>query len=198
MARRISNRDRILDAAAQLLYRRGYSGTSIEDIVAASGVSKSNFYYHFPSKEDLGLAVLAVRKEALDRLMSATLRDPGRSPTSRLASFMAALLDYQESELDRHGCPFGNLAAEMTEHSERIRCFLSRLFSDLAREIAEVIRLGQSVGDIRRDLEAGELATLMLQTVQGMQLIIKCDKDARPARTSGALLVELMKADRTT
>jgi len=179
-----------------MLYRSGYNGVSVDDIVAASGVSKSNFYYHFPSKEDLGLAVLSARRDVLEQLMDATLRDKERSPATRLAAFFAAILDHQESELDRHGCPFGNLVAEMTEHSERIRCFLSGLFADLTREIAEVIRLGQVTGDFRDDVAAEDLASLALQTLQGMQLIIKCDRDPRPARTSGSVLVELMRPSR--
>lgn len=194
--RRLNNRERILHTAGELLYRRGYNGTSVDDIVEASGVSKSNFYYHFPSKEDLGIAVLSVRREELERMLRETLGDPSRSPASRLAAFVAAVLDHQESELDRCGCPFGNLVAEMTEHSERIRCFLSGLFADITRELAEVIRIGQVSGELRRDADADELATLILQTLQGMQLIIKCDKDPRPARMTGALLVDLMKSPR--
>lgn len=194
--RRTNNRERILHTAREMLYRQGYNGTSVDDIVEASGVSKSNFYYHFPSKEDLGIAVLSLRREEMESLLRRTLRDEGRSPASRLAAFLTAILDHQESDLDRHGCPFGNLAAEMTDHSERIRCFLSGLFADLASELADVIRVGQASGQIRRDVDPVELATLILQAVQGMQLIMKCDKDARPARMSGALLVELMKAPR--
>lgn len=177
-----------------MLYTRGYNSTSVDDIVAASGVSKSNFYYHFPSKEDLGIAVLAARREELEQMMNSTLRDRERSPAGRLAAFFAAILDHQESMLDHHGCPFGNLVAEVTEHSERIRCFLSGLFADLAREIADVIRLGQATGDFRDDFDAGEMAQLVLQTLQGMQLIIKCDRNPEPARASGTLLVELLKA----
>lgn len=188
-----NNRERILHTAVEMLYRRGYNGTSVDDIVRAAGVSKSNFYYHFPSKEDLGIAVLSLRRDEMEHLLSETLHDRDRGPLSRLAAFLAALLDHQEAELDRNGCPFGNLVAEMTEHSERIRCFLSGLFADLTSAIAEVVRQGQSVGDIRTDVSPTELATLIVQTLQGMQLIVKCEKDSRPARKTGSLLIELLR-----
>jgi len=58
MRRECGNRVRILDAAARLFHRRGFQPTSLDEIVAASGVCRSNLYYHFASKEELGLAVL--------------------------------------------------------------------------------------------------------------------------------------------
>ncbi|NLH99845.1 MAG: TetR/AcrR family transcriptional regulator [Chthonomonadales bacterium] len=190
----MNNRDRILQTAGEMLYRQGYNSTSVDDIAAAAGVSKSNFYYHFPSKEDLGLAVLSIRREKLERLLVDTLRDTSRGPLSRLAGFLSALLDHQEDELERRGCPFGNLVAEMTEHSERMRCFLHGVFQDMIGDIAAVIAEGQSVGQIRDDLDAQAVARLLVQTIQGMHLIVKCDRDARAARVSGNLLIDLIAA----
>jgi len=193
-ARRTSNRDRLLQAAGEMLYRQGYNATSVDDIVQAAGVSKSNFYYHFPSKEDLGIAVLSVRRDDLEDLLSRTLRNRDVLPARRLATFLSDLLDHQESDMERRGCPFGNLVAEMTEHSERIRCFLYGLFADLTGEMARVIREGQLTGEFRADLDASEIATLLVQAIQGMHLMLKCERDARSARTTGKVLIELLAA----
>jgi TetR/AcrR family transcriptional repressor of nem operon len=190
--RTMTNRTRIIQTAGEMLYRQGYNSTSVDDIAAAAGVSKSNFYYHFPSKEDLGLAVLSVRREQLESLLIGTLRDETQRPLARLKDFLTALVDHQENQLDRRGCPFGNLVAEMTEHSERMRCFLSGVFSEMIGDIAGVIEEGQQLGEVRTDLDAHELATLLVQVIQGMQLIVKCDRDSNGARTSGKLLIDLI------
>ncbi len=175
-----------------MLYRQGYNSTSVDDIAAAAGVSKSNFYYHFPSKEDLGLAVLAVRREELERLLLGTLRDDTASPLMRLRRFMNALLDNQETQLERRGCPFGNLIAEMTEHSERMRCFLSGVFSELTADLSRVIREAQSRHEVRPEADAEELAGLFVHAIQGMHLMVKCDRDSNAARTSGKVLMDLI------
>lgn len=188
------NRERILQAAGEMLYRQGYNATSVDHIALVSGVSKSNFYYHFPSKEDLGVAVLAARRDELEAMMDQTLRDSSQSPVDRLARFLEGVMDHQEAKLDHRGCPFGNLVAEMTEHSERIRCFLSGLFSDIAREIGSVIGEGQSAGQFRADVDPNDIGDLILQALQGMQLAVKCERDARPARATPKLLIDLIRA----
>jgi TetR/AcrR family transcriptional repressor of nem operon len=177
-----------------MLYRQGYNATSVDDIASAAGVSKSNFYYHFPSKEDLGLAVLSLRREQLDSLLMETLGNATHRPVQRLDGFFSALLDFQENRLERRGCPFGNLVAEMTEHSERMRCYLNGVFTDLVGHLASVIRDGQAAGEMRSDVAAGEAAMLIAQAMQGMLLMVKCDRDAEAARTSGRVLVDLLSA----
>ncbi len=192
-SRRTNNRERILQVAGAMLYRQGYNATSVDDIVQAAGVSKSNFYYHYPSKEDLGIAVLTVRRDDLSTLIAQTLHDSTLTPTARMTAFLTSLLDVQESSLGRRGCPFGNLAAEMTEHSERIRCFLSRLFSELSRDLSAVVAEGQRTREFRCDVDPVEVGSFMVQVIQGMHLILKCDKDPGPVRLTGSLLVDLLR-----
>src|SRR5579875_398937 len=67
-ARGAATRDRIVRAAAELMYVNGVNGTTLDDVIAASGVSKSQLYWHFPGKEDLIHAVIALRgQQVLER-----------------------------------------------------------------------------------------------------------------------------------
>src|SRR5438067_1298505 len=110
------SKPKILDAAREMFYRSGYLGTSVDDIIAGAKVSKSNFYYHFKSKEDLGLAVLSSRCGEFESVLAATLCNDGLTPKDRLTELIRRLSEIE----DLAGCPFGNLVAEMSEHSERI------------------------------------------------------------------------------
>ena len=79
----------LLDAAAALIAERGYHGTTVNDVVAASGLSKGTFYWHFKSKEDLLLAVLEERIdrpliELIARLRSAAADEDMAPEASRL------------------------------------------------------------------------------------------------------------------
>ena len=65
----MSNRDKLIDTAAQLFHSHGFEGTSIDLIMKTSGVCKSNFYYYFESKEALGL--LATEKGSFMSLKKA-------------------------------------------------------------------------------------------------------------------------------
>src|SRR2546421_3136731 len=118
----MSSREKILLVSHEQFYRNGYLATSVDDIIAAAKVSKSNFYYHFKSKEDLGIEVLQQRgrefAEDLDRILAVEVG----TPRERLHRFVDVMVEAQDNRLEKCGCPFGNLVAEMAERSERIRC----------------------------------------------------------------------------
>src|SRR3954463_9163190 len=109
----MSSRDKILDVSTELFYRNGYQATSVDDIIAQAKVSKSNFYYHFKSKEELGLEVLNQRRMELEKSLDCMLGDCEQCSKARLLKFVDFLVDSQEAELAKCGCPFGNLVAEM-------------------------------------------------------------------------------------
>jgi AcrR family transcriptional regulator len=79
----------LLDAAAKLIAARGYRGTTVDDVVAGSGLSKGTFYWHFKSKEDLLLAVLEERidrplHDLIERLKTASADEDVSPDASRL------------------------------------------------------------------------------------------------------------------
>src|SRR5260221_11396928 len=129
----MSSREKILQVALEQFYRSGYQATSVDDIIAQAGVSKSNFYYHFKSKEELGATVLDIRGSEFGMLLAKTLCNEDLSPKQRLRCFLDCVHQAQDASLGKCGCPFGNLVAEMAEHSEKFRCQLSEVFGGLAR-----------------------------------------------------------------
>jgi TetR/AcrR family transcriptional regulator, transcriptional repressor for nem operon len=190
----MSSKEKVLQVALELFFKKGYLATSVDDLIEQAGVSKSNFYYHFKSKEDLGVAVLEHRSADLELIVRKTLCNPDITPKDRLRKFLDFLVDAQDAHYDKCGCPFGNLVAEMSEHSERFRCQLSQMFGGLTSSTAEVIAEGQRRGDFRRDVDSGDMATLVVQTVQGMMLLTKCHKSVECLGRGAKVLVRLIEA----
>jgi TetR/AcrR family transcriptional regulator, transcriptional repressor for nem operon len=189
----MSSKEKVLQVALELFFKNGYLGTSVDDIIAQAGVSKSNFYYHFKSKEDLGVAVLEHRGADLQTLIGKTLCNADFAPKERLSKFLDFLVEAQEARYEKCGCPFGNLVAEMAEHSERFRCHLSEMFGGLTSSTAEVIAEGQRRGDFRNDVECADMAMLVVQTVQGMLLLTKCHKSVESLGRGTRVLVRLIE-----
>lgn len=190
----MSSREKILQVALEQFYRAGYQATSVDDIIAQASVSKSNFYYHFKSKEELGTEVLSIRGTEFGRLLGKTLCNGELSPKERLRSFLEFLHRTQDASLSKSGCPFGNLVAEMAEHSEKFRCQLSEVFGSLTRTVTELIEEGQARGDFRKDVGAIDMATLVVQTVQGMLLLTKCHKSVDCLKRGSDTLVRLIQS----
>ncbi|MHB8732516.1 MAG: TetR family transcriptional regulator C-terminal domain-containing protein [bacterium] len=192
MRRDCGNRERILEAAGRLFHERGFQPTSLDEIVAASGVCRSNLYYHFASKEELGLAVLDHLVERFDaHLVEGTLRDEGRPARQRLEQFLAAITDGLEAGACRRGCPFGNLAAELAGDHPKFRERLSGLFQRWEDAVAACLRDGVRGGEFRPDLDVDRVATALVSQFEGAALLSKTYGHVGPVRAARATLILL-------
>ena len=82
---------RVLETARQLINEKGFCSTSINDIIQATGVKKGNLYFHFPSKEELSLAILEEANKEFATFLSRSLQ--GERPLDRLSKFLDAVFE---------------------------------------------------------------------------------------------------------
>jgi AcrR family transcriptional regulator len=123
--------ERILSVAYDLFSRRGIRDVGVDELVARSGVAKSTFYRHYPSKEDLVLAFLRTRERRWTRdTLEAGARARGATPEERLLAIFDVFADWFARD-DYEACSFINVLLEMgaahpagqasIEHLDRIR-----------------------------------------------------------------------------
>src|SRR5207247_11185649 len=103
------------------------------DILKQCGVAKSNFYYHFRSKEELAFAVLEAQIADFEALVTRSLRNSALTPSERIARFFDQICQAQVKVQKMAGCPFGNFAASLPsadddERNARFRKRLCQLF----------------------------------------------------------------------
>ncbi|HET7266044.1 MAG TPA: TetR family transcriptional regulator C-terminal domain-containing protein [bacterium] len=192
MRRNCGNRERILEAAARLFHEHGFQPTSLDDIINASGVCRSNLYYHFRSKEELGLVVLDYLAARFGtRVIEGTLRDERRPARQRLEQFLTAVTDGLEADACRRGCPFGNLAAELAGGHPRFRERLSGLFRQWEDAVVECLREGVRAGEFREDLDVTRVATVLVSQFEGAVLLSKTYGNVNPVRAAQVTLTLL-------
>ena len=107
-------RQRILETADRLFYQHSIRAVGIDRIIAEAGVAKMSLYKHFPSKDDLILAVLQHREQGLLEFFRSAMERHGKKAKTPLRAFFAALKDFFESPGFR-GCPFQNAAVELAD-----------------------------------------------------------------------------------
>lgn len=123
------NRDKILQAATELFYQKGFSNTSFNDVAVASGIPKGNFYYYFKSKDELLTAVIEMRKAGLQQMIQQW--EAGHaSPQERLRLIVQVMLDNSEDG-SRYGCPVGSLNVELVKDDEDRRRLSRGMFDIL-------------------------------------------------------------------
>ena len=118
----MSNKDKIINAAIKLFYQFGYNGTSIDALIKEAGVSKSNLYYYFHSKEELGLKTVEILADRQLKFLSEFLNNPpDLNPVERFILCYKQILSGKGEHVFRPillGSFFGNLALEQSAINE--------------------------------------------------------------------------------
>lgn len=177
-----ATRDRILAAAAALVYERGVAGTSTEDVQAAAGVSASQLYHYFADKRSLTRAVVNYQADAILGFQEPMLAR--LDSLEALRGWAATIVDIQRGNGFRGGCPLGSLASEVAESDSAAR-------EDVAagyRRWHDAIRVGLSdlrdCGGLVDSADVDRLATSLLTSLQGGLLLAKVLRDGEPLETA--------------
>lgn len=117
--KRQDNRQRIIEAANRLFYIKGYNQTSFADVADEIGISKGNLHYHFRSKDDLLVAIIALRMQVIQKNL-AQWDEEFPDPKDKLRRFAQMLLN-EESDVVRYGCPLGSLNMELGKTQQDLR-----------------------------------------------------------------------------
>ncbi len=174
----MNSKQRILTETAKLIHTNGLNNTSIQDILDASNVTKSNFYYHFESKEQLAFEVLARRmRNFYAVIIEPSLDNPALSPLERVNAFLDRILGLGVSPEGELGCPFGNLAQEMSAIHEPLREQLSTFFHAGAERLERCFEDGKRAGVFKESMPSRQVAEFVLAQIQGTFLLRKTHKD---------------------
>ncbi|MBO0692330.1 MAG: TetR/AcrR family transcriptional regulator [Acidimicrobiaceae bacterium] len=177
-ARGAKTRSRIVTTAAELMRVRGVGGTTLDDVVVASNVSKSQLYRHFEDKQALVRAVIesvgdrriAEERERLSNVMT----------FAGLRRWRDALVEKNALQDGRYGCMLGSLANEVADQDSIARKQLYDLFAAWEELFDDLLRRFQKAGLIPQEADVSQLATGMLAAVQGGYLLAQTARDVTP------------------
>jgi len=174
-----ATRNRVVDAAAALIFEHGVAGTSLDDVRDAANVSKGQLYHYFADKEDL---VRAVIDRTIQQVLDAQPRLLDLSNWTAIAAWFDDLVQLQ---VDRHaigGCPIGSLAGELAETDEQARTELAAGFDRWEAPLREGLRQMQAEGKLRRGADPARIATATLAAIQGGLVLTQTRRDPQQLR----------------
>lgn len=187
-------KQRLLETAQELFYCRSYADVGVQEICEKAGVKKGSFYHFFPSKRDLTVAMLdeswiAFRETILKKAFASDL-----PPMQRIERLLDAVYLYQKNSSEQTGqvlgCPYGNLAGEMSTQDEVIRQRVKRIFHDLEQPIQEALEEAMRVGDLG-ELDSHATADAMVAYLEGVTLMAKTRNDVEVLRRLGPAMLKL-------
>ncbi|MFF1449216.1 TetR/AcrR family transcriptional regulator [Streptomyces sp. NPDC058274] len=156
-----STADRLVESTRELLWERGYVGTSPKAIQRHAGAGQGSMYHHFTGKPELALAAIRRTAEELWATAEGVLNSPG-TPYERIAAYLL-----RERDVLR-GCPVGRLTMDPDViASEELRAPVDEMLDRLRERLAGIVEEGQEQGQFAPSLDAEEIAATIVATVQG-------------------------------
>ena len=173
-------RERLLHAASREIYRSGFQSASLDTILASAGVTKGALYYHFKNKQALGYAVVEEVISPYTRGMWVRPLRSVKDPIGALIAIVQRLSVRPEDVCG--GCQLNNLAQEMSPLDAGFRKRLETIFDAWREATASVLRQGQIHGNVRRNVEPNNAASLLIAMVEGYGSLAKNAQDPKVIR----------------
>jgi len=197
MGRTSDAREKLLQAALDLIWASSYGSVSVDDICAAAEVKKGSFYHFFPSKEDLAVAAFELHwqrdiEPILDRVFH-----PDRKPLERIAGWCEAIYVEQNERFQAlghvPGCPFCSVGSEMGTLNERLRRKVEDLLERGLFQLERTLRDGQRDGTIPVADPAGK-ARALHALAMGVMFQAKVENDPEVLRGMHGQVLDLLSA----
>ncbi len=172
-------RSEILDAAFMEIYANGFQGVSVDKILARTGLTKGAFFHQFPTKLDLGYALV---DEVLRDLISSRWIEPLRSydnPVKGILALMNIFIGKSTPAQMQCGCPLNNLVQEMTNVDAVFAEKLSAQIDFWVAGIEEALKRGIKSGHLKTTLKTKEAALYIVMFHEGLYGFLKAQPDPK-------------------
>lgn len=192
MSKGEETRERIIAEAAALFNQRGYEGGSMSELMKATGLEKGGIYRHFSSKEDLAA-------EAFDYAWQAALQarmhelDAVSNSVDRLKRFVANFVERRSSVPG--GCPLLNTAIESDDGNPVLRERARKALRGLRDLLGSIVRDGIKRKEIKSGVNAKEVATLIISSLEGAVMMGRLERDREALATAQSHLERFLETE---
>ncbi|WP_322759915.1 TetR/AcrR family transcriptional regulator [Frankia sp. Cr2] len=168
--------DAAVDRAMDVFWRKGYAGTTPQDLVDELGIGKGSLYATFDSKRALFDRALERYREQQADTLARIIDQPG-PVKPRLRAALQFIVEANAADPDRRGCLAVNTAAELGGADPKATLDVRHMFERTQGALEAVITEGQRTGEIRSDIPGAALSAYLFTTVVGLQLLVKTVRD---------------------
>lgn len=180
MSKAENTKAHIIRQAADLFNQKGYAGSSMSDIMKATGLKKGGIYNHFASKDELALAAFDYAASTLGvRYINAiqTGEGEGKGAIAQLHTVLDVFQQNMQDMLIQGGCPLLNTAIESDDAHPALRDRTQQAMGRWHKSICLIVRRGLSRNEIKSGIEPDVVATVVIATLEGALMLTKLYED---------------------
>ena len=167
----------ILDAAQQIMSRKGFSAVGINEVLSAAGVPKGSFYHFFGSKDAFGEAMMRAYFADYLAEMDRVLAEPGLTSAQRLMNYWENWRETQSVDECQGKCLAVKLGAEVSDLSETMRLALKEGTTAIVDRLERTIAAGLEDGSIAVDGTPRDTAQVLYDMWLGGSVVVKIHRD---------------------
>ena len=171
----MDTRTRIVIAAMELFWEKGFNSTSVADILSRSQVNSGSLYHVFPGKQDVLIGVLEALRDGIGEMLLSPAWEGVDDPIEKIFALLAR---YRRSIVETdctYGCPIGSLALELHEPDPKVRALLAQNFSNWTAAIVECLEAAPD--RIPADIDKAALAEFVLAAMEGGVMQARTHRD---------------------
>lgn len=171
-------RQRVIEQAAPVFNQRGYWGSSLRDLMEATGLEKGGIYNHFRSKDELAAAAFDHNVGLMGERIRAALAGL-RHAEDRLHAIVDVYRTFAFDPPFPGGCPILNAAVESDDTHPMMRDKVRSAMADLrVATIARIVERGVERGELRPDADPDAVSTVFMSTLEGALMLDQLYRDA--------------------
>jgi TetR/AcrR family transcriptional repressor of nem operon len=170
MRKKVKTREMIVEKAAVLFNRQGISGTSMSDLMEVTGLTKGGLYGNFKNKEAIAEAAFDFAVQQIwDKISARTkLKD---NTIDKLREVVRFYQEHITSPPIEGGCPILNAGAETDYHNTYFQPRVKAAIEEWHDRLCKTLTKGIEKGEIRKDIEPSDFATLFIACIEGGTLL---------------------------
>ncbi len=171
-------RQRIVLAAMELFWEKGYQATSVAELLQRAGAHSGSLYHYFPGKQDVLVAVLDLYCSGIDEMLLSPLWKDVPDPIDRVFALLAKYRELIVTTGCTYGCPIGSLALELHEPDPPVRERLAANFTAWTGAVHGCLRAARA--RFPNDVDLAALSTFVLTTMEGGVMLARTYRDVAP------------------
>jgi TetR/AcrR family transcriptional repressor of nem operon len=184
--------DHVIEAARDQFWAHGYAGTSLDDLVAVTGLGRGSLYGAFGDKHALFMRALDEHSTSTMAAVRAELRDSAEPAYDRLVGHIRSMARANATDSKRRGCLMAKSAAELAATDKAVARRVKRFVDTYQSELAETIAAAQREGDVDSAVNSRDLAALVLAILRGMEALRKGGASSATITSAGEQAIALL------
>jgi TetR/AcrR family transcriptional repressor of nem operon len=172
MSKAEKTREFIIEKAAPVFNKKGYSGTSLNDLIKATGLTKGSIYGNFENKDEIAVAVFDYSITALNKRITDFLRDK-KTAAGKLLSYTEFYRLNWKTVFERGGCPVQNASVEADDNLVFLKKNIQDGIRGWVRSLNKIIEKGQENGEFKKQIVPSEYAYTIITLLEGGIMLSK-------------------------